>query len=94
MHGPRLPLTRAVAEGVRPAVPLSVFGTVLFWAPISIRPPLLASYVQHLAGSLPKIGCVLGASGLTHLLFRLPVSHAPPAGGWPGRAGRVGLTSR
>src|SRR5512132_631677 len=81
MTTPRAPLTRGIAEDPRPFAPLFVMGTVLFWASLYTYVPILPAYVERLSGSLEVVAWIVGAYGLTQLLFRIPL------GVWSDRAG-------
>ncbi len=78
---PWAPLTRGIAEHARPHAPVFVIGTFLFWASLYTYVPILPAYVERLSGSLQVVAWVVGAYGITQLLFRLPL------GMWSDRAG-------
>jgi MFS family permease len=81
MTTPRAALTRGIAEGPRPFAPIFVVGTVLFWASLYTYVPILPAYVERLSGSLGVVAWIVGAYGLTQLVFRIPL------GMWSDRVG-------
>ena len=65
----------------RPFAAIFVAGTFLFWASLYTYVPILPAYVERLSGSLEVVAWIVGAYGLTQLLFRIPL------GVWSDRAG-------
>ncbi|MBN1317138.1 MAG: MFS transporter [Anaerolineales bacterium] len=48
-------------------------GVFLFWSAIYICVPTLPLYAQSLGASMTEVGIIVGAYGVTQLLFRLPL---------------------
>jgi MFS family permease len=80
-HAQWAPLTRGIAEGPRPFAPFFIAGTILFWASLYTYVPILPAYVERLSGSLEIVAWIVGAYGLTQLVFRMPL------GVWSDRIG-------
>jgi MFS family permease len=72
---------RGVAEGPRSFAPLFIMGTILFWASLYTYVPILPAYIERLSGSLQVVAWIVGAYGLTQIVFRMPL------GMWSDRIG-------
>jgi predicted MFS family arabinose efflux permease len=57
----------------RSSIILSYMSTVFFWGAVYINMPILASYTQHISGSLQATGLVMGAYGLSQMILRIPL---------------------
>jgi len=65
--------TLSVPSSYRSSIILSCVGTLLFWGAVYINMPILASYAQHISGSLQATGLVMGAYGLSQMILRIPL---------------------
>lgn len=74
-------LTRGMGERARPFALVFVLGTFFFWASLYTYVPILPAYVERVSGSIGIAAWVVGAYGLTQLVFRLPL------GMWSDRVG-------
>jgi MFS family permease len=72
-HAGWSPLTRGIAEGPRSLAPIFIVGTILFWASLYTYVPILPAYAERLSGSLQIVAWIVGAYGLTQIVFRVPL---------------------
>ncbi len=66
----------------RRALGLFLASTFLYWASMYVYVPILPLYAQQLGASLPMVGIIVGAYGVTQFLVRAPL------GIWSDRLGK------